>query len=784
MTILRKSLFNFCKKNTAVIFLIGVVFLFFWKIPVKGSVPFPGDFVVGIYHPWLDYKWGYDVGVPVKNPIVADVPSFMYPMQTFAAHLMKSGQWPLWNHHILGGIPLLANFQSAPFSPSVLFYFLLDDISAWTAQIVFSHIVAACGIYILLRKWHVSKMGSVVGGTVFAFSGYNLIWSQWNGHTISAAFIPFIIYCVSLYWEKHRVVPGVGISVFLAFQIFSGYPQTVLYTAVALAVFFAVNTKFSLQYIKKGFIVGFFCLLGFALAAIQLSPSIELLKQSQWLAEPNPYIWSFLPFEKTITFIAPDYFGNHVTGNYWGLQDYTSNTGYVGVVAFALASVVVFSKKKTMGMWYALTLLIATLIISYPTPLSVYLWKNNIAGLGASSSHRALVLLTFSFSLLAGFGFDSIKKMGLKKRVLSLVPVWILYVFFILYALLSVPQSVHSFPAPEIALKNMILPGLILASTSVIYMLRVRQILILLLILELFRFGWKFTPFTTREFVFPTTPVIEYLMKQNEPFRISASSVIPVNMRMPYGLESLEGYETMRPYLSSQFIASLNRNSENASPAGRYGMIDNDTSHLMSLVNSSYYMVLKKDLKNNPSQTGIIEKKYTTDQFTPVFEDKSVTILKNNAAMDRSFMVYDWEILPDNRSVLQAMLSPDMDYKNMVYIMEDPQISPQSPANATIRYTKYTPQASKIEVSTSKDGLLFTSDAYYPGWSAYIDGTKTKIHQANYAFRAIVVPQGDHTIEYRYEPKSFEDGLMITKFSLLLVSGLLLARKRLQSILG
>jgi len=166
-----------------------VVILFFWKFFVKGLIPFPGDFVVGVYYPWLDYKWGYDVGVPVKNPIMADVPSFIYPMQTYAVETLKKGQLPLWNPLILGGVPLLANFQSAPFSPTNFIYFIFDKVTAWGIQVILQHFLAALFAYFLLRHWKVSKLGSVFGGIVYAFSGYNLIWSQWNGHALTASFI-------------------------------------------------------------------------------------------------------------------------------------------------------------------------------------------------------------------------------------------------------------------------------------------------------------------------------------------------------------------------------------------------------------------------------------------------------------------------------------------------------------------------------------------------------------------------------------------------------------------
>ena len=65
------------------------------------------------------------------------------------------------------------------------------------------------------------------------------------------------------------------------------------------------------------------------------------------------------------------------------------------------------------------------------------------------------------------------------------------------------------------------------------------------MIFELFRFGWKYTPFSQPHIVFPTTPVLKFLQSQPKPFRVTGNSVVPVNMRTPYKLESLEGYETI-----------------------------------------------------------------------------------------------------------------------------------------------------------------------------------------------------------------------------------------------
>jgi uncharacterized membrane protein YfhO len=71
---------------------------------------------------------------------------------------------------------------------------------------------------------------------------------------------------------------------------------------------------------------------------------------------------------------------------------------------------------------------------------------------------------------------------------------------------------------------------------------------------------------------------------------------------------------------------------------------------------------------------------------------------------------------------------------------------------------------------------VYVSDAYYPGWKAYVDGEKTDIFRANLAFRAIRVPPGRHTVSLVYVPFSFYLGLGLTGIGLAL--SLLLARKR------
>jgi len=716
---------NLIRKYWPFFSLVAIVSFFFWKFFLKGLIPFPGDFVVGIYYPWLDYKWGYAVGVPVKNPIVADVPSFMYPMQTFAFDLVKSGNWPLWNSRILGGIPLLANFQSAPLSPTFFLYFLFSKPIAWSLQVILAHVLAAFFTYLLLRRWQVSKWGSVLGGIIFAFSGYNLIWSQWNGHVLTAAFIPLILLLEDKWLKEKNYLAGISIAVVFCFQIFSGYPQTIIYTALAVGLYFLVRIWGEKEKTLKTILLIVFFVLGLGLAAPQILPGKELFSLSQWQSEPHPYEWAFLPWKKTITFIAPDFFGNHATNNYWGPQDYTLNTGFVGIVALTLSLLSISFFRKRKEMLFATILLIVSLVISYPTFFSIFLWKFNLLGMKSSSAHRALVLFNLAVALLAGFGYDLIKlKIKLRSKLIVVSIPFLILLGFFLYAL-----NIHS----VVGLRNLVLPTAVLIFSSFILLLKpkFRLAFILFSIIELFYFGWKFTPFSSRDLVFPKTPVLEFLTSQEKPFRFIGSKVIPVNLAMPYGFETLEGYETMRPALASQLIASINSGSATASPAGRYGIIDNITSPLLDLVNTKYYLSLKKDLSM-----------FDSNRFKVVFEDKSVVVLESLTALPRNFIVDKWEVIESDENILKRLLDPDFPFRQKIILEEDP---------------------------GDVEKMYFISDAYYPGWKVYADGKEAKIFRANYAFRAVPVLSSDTEVIFKYEPKSFYDGLKISVLSLVIL---------------
>lgn len=102
-------------------------------------------------------------------------------------------------------------------------------------------------------------------------------------------------------------------------------------------------------------------------------------------------------------------------------------------------------------------------------------------------------------------------------------------------------------------------------------------------------------------------------------------------------------------------------------------------------------------------------------------------------------------------------------------------------SSAKIALTAYSPNKMTYHYQGNGNQLAVFSAIYYPiGWNAYIDGRKVTHFQANYVLRSMVLPKGNYDIEFRFEPKSFLTGQIISFWSslilLLLIAALLIKK--------
>jgi hypothetical protein len=93
-----------------------------------------------------------------------------------------------------------------------------------------------------------------------------------------------------------------------------------------------------------------------------------------------------------------------------------------------------------------------------------------------------------------------------------------------------------------------------------------------------------------------------------------------------------------------------------------------------------------------------------------------------------------------------------------------------APDNGSINLVTYEPDYLKYDYQAKEEGVIVFSEIYYPaGWQAYLDGKPVSHFRANYVLRAMKVPEGKHTIEFRFDPQSYKVGNMVSLISSILL---------------
>ena len=103
---------------------------------------------------------------------------------------------------------------------------------------------------------------------------------------------------------------------------------------------------------------------------------------------------------------------------------------------------------------------------------------------------------------------------------------------------------------------------------------------------------------------------------------------------------------------------------------------------------------------------------------------------------------------------------------------------------ATITVLDYKPNSIKYESNNTEVGYAVFSEMYYKnGWNAYLDNKKTEYNRVNYLLRGMKIPEGKHSIEFKFEPQVVKTGGSIALASsillaLIVLGGLFFQTKR------
>ena len=219
----------------------------------------------------------------------------------------------------------------------------------------------------------------------------------------------------------------------------------------------------------------------------------------------------------------------------------------------------------------------------------------------------------------------------------------------------------------------------------------------------------------------------------------------------PYWVDGLGGGENFRSYRISKVLNEIGYEipstytdpvwikSDNLSLADKISRFSSPKNpNLLSMLNIKYIFSsfelpnLKLVYQTAATEKNIPVYVYENSQVMPrIYFAKNVKFIDSKNAFDELLKVKDFH---DLTLIEQDKISKS-DFKN----------SPKSDFDIL----EFQPQFVKIK-TFGDGGWLIYSDANLPTWEAYIDSQKTKIYTANYLFKSVFVPKGEHEIIFKY----------------------------------
>ncbi|RSK30171.1 YfhO family protein [Hymenobacter metallilatus] len=186
-----------------------------------------------------------------------------------------------------------------------------------------------------------------------------------------------------------------------------------------------------------------------------------------------------------------------------------------------------------------------------------------------------------------------------------------------------------------------------------------------------------------------------------------------------------------------------------------------------------YQDLIERQISSN--NTGVLNMLNTRYVITG---DPKQPVQRNPGALGNAWFVREVQQVQSPDEEIKALTTANPATTAVVDASKFPLSKTTYPTTgASIALTKYTPNALTYRANAPQDGLVVFSEIYYAdGWKAFIDGKEAPHLRANYVLRALPVPAGTHTIEFKFEPSEYALGNTVSLVSsVLLIAGLLVA---------
>ncbi|HWS70995.1 MAG TPA: hypothetical protein VN605_02725 [Thermoanaerobaculia bacterium] len=239
-----------------------------------------------------------------------DVTMGFIPCAAIMRDALLHGEFPVWTRQLSAGQPLAANPAFQAFYPSSWLALLPRFPFGFQLEVVAHVVLAACGMYALLRRWMLSVQASLFGAIAFAFGGGFLSLTNVVSTMRPVAWWPLIVLFVGEYVRRGRRRDGALAALTLAMALLALEPSVVLETAIlCAAVVFLLRAHLTPRRMAG---LTLAVVAAFAIASVQLMPAIDLQRDSGragGLTYDDAMSWS-MPLLRPFEVVFPDFLGS------------------------------------------------------------------------------------------------------------------------------------------------------------------------------------------------------------------------------------------------------------------------------------------------------------------------------------------------------------------------------------------------------------------------------------------------------------------------------------------
>jgi hypothetical protein len=715
--------------------LVYLVFLFalFWRLwtPIEGAQRTFG---------W-DAQWQYWGDLQFLYDALAD------------------GELPLWNPHDRTGYPYHADPQAGLFYPPnwivVAGAALTGEVSHWAVavKVIFHFWLACFGVHVYLRRRGVHQAACFVGGAVFIL-GYPHLQNLFSALNWNIAWAPWVLLAIDRWIERPTRPRGALVALTAAMCALAGGPASFWYSMLIIAPYgiWAIASGARAAPDRRSFLraalvsgatgAGLFL----AIVLAQYHSTAELIGHTVRGDRD-------LSFITTSTFAVDDLAGL-VIPRMLGTNPYLSAAAVVwaviAVTAFATPRRFVLAGLGVLGILCALgghgDFLAAA--ASAFDPFGFF-----------RRAHRYLYVAQLPVALLAAEGLSELLRLDraeLARRLLRaiwLVGVVAVLVFGVGFA---VNQKPHLDPQP---LRDaFVLACLAFALTTGFSHMILRRSGTWRTVL-----GYVAAAFVAGDLWFARSQVID-----------KALHPIPATSR-DGELAQMDGTALERRIYDRAYLGYR--------PGTRLGVRDFGGYEDDPLALSRYHHLLER-ARRAPRHLGhanvgfLLEGKKQKLRKSPL-DSKSVEQMGPGVSRVRDvapavLWVDRATVAGDPNAALAALLK---ERPGTAAVVERDTLSGAERTRASRVDSEARPVGGRLvelarnrliaEVDAPADGLVVIHEAYFPHWRAWVDGDEVDIVPANGLFRGVLVAQGSHRIEMRYEPPGWLTRALVSLLGLL-----------------